>query len=333
MSIYVDTKYITLASTKLERFLKKGPHLFQCRCPFCGDSKKNKLKSRGYFIRDKNEMFYKCHNCNLALPMWKFLKMLDKTLYSQYKVEEYMDIHGQEKEKVPDYSAALVKPVFTKKINLPKISELNDDHIAKQYVIDRKIPKFHWDRLYFAEDFLRFCDEHFPEHGKKLPRDDMRLVIPFWDQKKILQGVQGRTLSNSDVRYITIRAREDMIKVFGLDLIDFTKPIMVVEGPIDSMFLTNSIATMDASLSRIIKVLGDYDYVFVHDNERRNAEIIRTMRQSINTGKKVCIWPSNVMQKDINDMVLAGLNPQEIISKRTFSGPRAMLEFEMWRKV
>jgi hypothetical protein len=192
---------------------------------------------------------------------------------------------------------------------------------------------FHWERLYYTDDFLSFCDELFPEHGKKLPRGDERLVIPFWDGKKILQGVQGRTLSNSEIRYITIRAREDMTKVFGLDLIDFTKPINVVEGPIDSMFLKNSLATMDSALYRVIETIGDHDYVFIYDNEPRNKDLLKTLRKTINMGRKVVIWPSSIKEKDINDMVLAGHTIHKIIEERTFQGPRAMLEFETWSKV
>jgi len=259
MSLYVDKKYISLVATKLDRFSKKGADLFTCRCPFCGDSKKNKLKTRGYFIRAKNSMYYYCQNCLRSFPMWKFLKALDKNLYTQYRLEEYTETHQKEEVKIPDYSPAKGLPVFTKKINLPTINDLPDDHKAKQYVMSRKIPMFHWGRLYYTDDFLSFCDELFPEHGKKLPRKDERLVIPFWDGKKILQGVQGRTLSNSEIRYITIRAREDMTKVFGLDLIDFTKPINVVEGPIDSMFLPNTLATMDSALYRVVETVGDHD--------------------------------------------------------------------------
>jgi hypothetical protein len=265
--------------------------------------------------------------------MWKFLKALDPNLYSQYKMEEYTETHHKEEAKIPDYSAAKIQPVFHSKINLPSIEDLPDDHIAKQYVIKRAIPRRHWTRLFYAKDFLSFCDELFPKHGKKLPREDERLVIPFWNEKKILQGVQGRTLSGSNVRYITIRAREDMTKVFGLDLVDFTKPILIVEGPIDSMFLSNALATMDSALYRIIETVGDHDYVFLFDNESRNKDLLKTMRKTINMGRKVVIFSKNIEQKDINDMVLAGVDIENIISSRTFSGPRAMLEFEMWSKV
>ncbi len=207
MSMYVDEKYVRLVSTKLRNFKAKGKHTYNCACPICGDSKKSRLKARGYFLPAKRNMYYTCHNCNKSYTIQNFLKLVDHNLYTQYKIESYKERNNIVEEKVPDYSAAMVKPMFDYKINLPKISELPNDHIAKQYVMGRSIPEFHWNRLYYAEDFLAFCDDMYPEHGKKLPRDDMRLVIPFWDQKKILQGVQGRTLSNSEIRYITYDCR------------------------------------------------------------------------------------------------------------------------------
>jgi len=334
MSLYVDTKYISLVSNKLNRFVKKGTYTYNCRCPFCGDSKKSKLKARGYFIRSKNRMYYKCHNCGLPLTIEDFLEKVDHNLYSQYKLESYKERNNIVEEKVPDYSAAKVKPMFDYKITLPKIKDLPDDHIAKQYVMQRRIPEFHWDRMYFAKDFLAFCDDMYPEHGKNLPRDDMRLVIPFWDGKKILQGVQGRTLCNSEVRYITIRCREDMIKVFGLDIIDTTKPIYITEGPIDSMFLPNALATMDSTLTRIKELFGDHDYIFVHDNEPRNKEILKSMNKSIASGKKVFFWP-DIPEKDINELAMT-LTPADIkslIDRNTYSGLAAQMKMTTWRKV
>ena len=334
MSLYIDRKYVLLVSTKLEHFKQNSSTIFNCRCKLCGDSKRNKLKARGYFYAKKGKYFYKCHNCHVSMTLGSFLKQIDPTLFSEYQVERYKDENAAVVRKPDFVPPPMIKPVFkSKPFDIPTIASLPNDHYAKQYVMERMIPKEYWNDLYFANDFRMFIEKILPNNDKKLKDNEPRLVIPFFDQKNILQGLQGRAFGESQVRYITYRVEEDMIKVFGLNKVDFTKPIMVVEGPIDSMFLKNSLATMDASLSRIIQLIGDYDYVFVHDNEKRNSEIVKSMRQSINTGKKVCIWPSHIAQKDVNDMVVAGLNPQNIISQRTFSGPQAMLELEMWRKV
>ena len=42
------------------------------------------------------------------------------------------------------------------------------------------------------------------------------------------------------------------------------------------------------------------------DNEPRSREIIKRMEKLIDKDYELVIWPDNVKEKDINDMVLAG---------------------------
>jgi hypothetical protein len=236
----------------------------------------------------------------------------------------------------PDFSMLMEKPVFNtqKKINLPTIESLPITHDARHYVKDRFIPKERWSDLYYAEDFDLFVKDIFPECDKKLYAEP-RLVIPFYDEKNILLGFQGRALVNSKVKYITIKLSDDNLKVYGLDRVDKTKKIYVVEGPIDSMFLQNSLAMMDASLYNVISTVGNYDYTFVFDNEPRNKDVCKHMQKAITMGKSVCIWPKHIAAKDINEMILKGTSPamiQGIIDSNTFSLLKAQLEFGSWSK-
>lgn len=334
MSLYIDKKFVSLISTKLERFQQKNDYLWNCRCPFCGDSRKNKLKARGYFYRKRSNISYVCHNCHASMSLGNFLKSQDASLYRQYQLERYKEESSSNVAR-PDFSIARTKPVFAKKpIDLPTIASLPDDHIAKQYCVGRKLPRL--DELYYAEDFLKFCDNTFPNHGKSLLQGDQRLIIPFLDENDVLQGVQGRSIGlaqMSKMRYITIKRDESFKKVFGLNKCDLSKPILVVEGPLDSMFLKNALATMDSSLVSIISLVGDHDYIFVHDNEPRNKEIVKQIGRSIESGKKVVIWPESIKEKDINDMILAGHDVNALIEKYIYQGLRAKLEYERWRKI
>ena len=336
MSSLIDRKYISLISVKMRNFKQKNNHLWNFSCPICGDSKKNKLKARGYIFLKKSNLIFICHNCHASMSIGNFIKTIDVHLYEQYKMEKYKnESHGNVSK--PDFSFLKQKPVFHKQINLPTIESLDQAHTAKAYVIKRKIPKLFWNTLYYADDFLEFANNQFPDHDKKLMKEDSRLVIPFYDEKNNLQGVQGRALGNSKVRYITIKAAEDSKKIFGLNRLDLTKPINVVEGPLDSMFLPNCIATMDANLSSVLDIVGlQYNYVFIFDNEPRNNDILKQMTRVINKKLNICIWPSNIKSKDINDMILSGISEndlQNIIINNTFNDLKAKLHFEMWRKV
>ena len=334
MSLFIDTKFVSLLSPKLERFTRKSEYLWNFRCPICGDSYKNKFKMRGYIYRRKSDLFYTCHNCGTSISFGNLLKTIDNSLYRQYQLERFKNESSGNVSK-PDFSMVMEKPKFNNKprICLPTVDELDDDHTAKQFVKKRKIPKDRWNDQFYANDFFEFVKNILPEYEKVLPKEDPRLIIPFYDENKNLLGFQGRALSNSKVRYITIKLSDDNLKVYGLDRLDKTKRIYVVEGPIDSMFLDNCVAAMDASLYNVISSVGNHDYVFVYDNEPRNKDVCKHMQKTIEMGKNICIWPKHIQEKDVNDMILAGHSPQSIIDSNTFNNHRAMLEFATWKKV
>ena len=335
MSIFIDKKFLLSISNRLSQFKQKSADLYNFRCPFCGDSKKNTLKARGYIFRRKSDLFFTCHNCGFSTSFGNFLKTIDPILYKEYQMERFKN-ESSGNIKKPDFSLAKTKPVFTKSINLPSIESLSENHPARLFLSKRKIPSEKNKILFYAKDFSSFIDELMPNNDKNLPKTDERIVIPFYDEKNNLQGLQGRTISNSKVRYITITLNEESKKVYGLNAVDFSKKIYVVEGPLDSLFLQNSIAIMDATLYKAIPIVGNHDYVFVYDNESRNKDIIRHMKKTIEMGQNICVWPSHINEKDINDMVLAGQSPSEIqniIDKNTFNGLRARLEFEQWKKI
>lgn len=339
MSLYIDKKYVSLIAPKLERFQQKKDYLWTFRCPECGDSKKNKHKTRGYFYRKKENLSFICHNCHASMSLGTFLKSLDPLIYREYQLERYKE-ESHSNVKQPDFALARERPVFAVNkgvITLPRICDLDDSHVAKLYVLSRKLPQYTHARLHFAEDFTAFVKDTFPEYdvSRLQTSGDARLVIPFFDEKVSLLGVQGRSLDpKSKVRYITIKSSDDALKLYGLNTVDFSKSVYVVEGPLDSLFLNNAIATMDAALYKVIDLLGkEHDYIFVYDREPRNSDVLRCMEKTIAMNQKICIWPKTITGKDINEMVLADVDVQKVIDDNIFQGPRAKLEFEMWRKV
>ena len=334
--MYIDKKFVSLVSTKLERFKQKSEYLWTFRCPICGDSHKNKMKTRGYFYRRKSDLFFTCHNCGTGLSVGNFLKAVDPSLYREYQMERFKNESTGNVAK-PDFSMAKTKPVFNikPKIKLTSIADLPINHAAGQYLLSRKIPRDRLHDIYYAPNFREFVLEMLPNYDKTLYNEE-RIVFPFYDEKKNLLGFQGRALGESKVKYITVKLDDDNKKVFGLDRVDFSKRIYVVEGPIDSLFLQNSLATMDASLYNITLLLGNHDYVFIHDNEPRNSAIVKHMQKTISHNKNIFIWPQDIASKDINDYILTGATASEIqsiIDNNTFNDLRAKLEFDRWRKV
>lgn len=272
--------------------------------------------------------------------MYNFINLIDSNLVKEYSMERYTngETGNQNYPKPKVEEPKFEKPVFRKKkqLNLPKISELPVEHYAYQYCIGRKIPSDTYDKLYYANDFKIFIDEILPDHGKDLKSDDPRLIIPFYDEDGTLLAVQGRSLRDSKIRYITIKLAEDSIKIFGLDKVNKDEKVYVTEGPIDSLFLSNAVATADANLLNAVNYIQKDKLVLIFDNEPRNKDICRIMDKAIEEHFQICIWPEMIQEKDINEMILGGFTTEEIsdiIDKNTFVNLRAKMEFIGWKKV
>ena len=320
----VDSKYIGLVSSRLQKFKKVKNNLYNFRCPICGDSQKNKNKTRGYFYQVKNNTNFKCHNCGASMSLNNFLKKLDSTLYKQYTLEKFKEGHTGKNFVVETPKFEFTKPTFKKSINLPKASS---DPRAKEYLINRKIDP---DKFYFADKFMEWTNSQ-KQTFDTITRDESRIVIPMYDENKNLIGFQGRALGKSFTKYITVMLDEEAPKVYGLDTIDKTSPVYITEGPFDSTFIRNSIAMCGADVD--ISGWGIGNAVYVYDNEPRNREIVQRIRKTIDNGYSIIIWPSNVQQKDINDMILAGHDIMSMLESNTYSGLEAKIKFNNWKKI
>ena len=321
----VDSKYIGLISSRLQKFKRVKADLYNFRCPICGDSQKHKNKARGYFYQVKTNTNYKCHNCGVSLSFNNFLKQIDATLHKQYVMEKFKEGHaGGRNFVVEEPKFNFKKPVFKKSLDLPRASEIP---IATKYLEKRKIDPHNF---YFTKEFQKWTNTH-KQTFDTIHRDESRVIIPLHDTEKNLIGFQGRSLGPNSVKYITVMLNEDAPKIYGLDKIDEKKPIYITEGPFDSTFVENSVAMCGSDLD--IGSFGWSNYIWVFDNEPRNREIVERINKAINRGDKVVIWPSNIVQKDINDMVLSGHQVQDIVESNTFQGLQAKLNFTNWKKV
>ena len=124
---------------------------------------------------------------------------------------------------------------------------------------------------------------------------------------------------------------DDAPKIYGLDKIRTGTPVFIVEGPFDSEFISNSIAMCgaDADVSR----WGISNPVWVYDNEPRSTEIVRRIETAIASQQNVVIWPSNIEEKDINDMVLSGHDVQKLVESNIYQGLEATLKFNTWKRI
>ena len=342
MSLLIDQKYTLLISPRFEKFQRKSDYLYACRCPLCGDSKKNKSKMRGYIYRKGNDLFYKCHNCGAGTSLGNLIKQLDSGLYKEYVMERYKA--GETGNNSFKQVTTISPPKFDKLNtdityqNAERCDKLPDNHFCIQYLKNRRIPEQYYKLLYYTDNYKQFVTEVYPQVDKEITADK-RLVIPFYDTYNTLIALSGRALEVSDykLRYVTLRTNESEDKlIYGMDRVNTTQLMKIVEGPLDSLFLSNTVAAGDANLSLVAKSISSGKKVLIYDNEPRNKDIVKMMQDAIKLGHDIVIWPDTVQGKDINEMIQSGISSDEIesiISSNTFSGLEAQTKFVFWKKV
>ena len=343
MSISIESKYIRLISSRLRNFKQKKDYLWNFSCPICGDSKKNLSKARGYVFQKGTNLFFNCHNCGVGTNLGNLIKQVDPSLHKEYVLERYKSGEsGFSNFKSPSFD--IPAPRFDKVAkekhfeHAEWVSKLPSGHFCLVYCTNRRFLSIMVDTLLFTPNYKKFCDALVPNHGKEITAD-ARLVIPFYDKYNTLIGVSGRALENSDykLRYVTLRTNESQDKlIYGMDKVNTNELVKIVEGPLDSMFLTNCVGSGDSALIQTAKLIDAENKVLIFDNEPRNKEIVKLMDDAIKLGYNVVIWPDTMEQKDINEMVMASFSPAEIeriISSNTFTGLRAQMKFISWKKI
>ena len=320
----VDSKYIGMISSRLQKFKRVKDNLYNFRCPICGDSQKNKNKTRGYIYQVKNNTNFKCHNCGASMSFNNLLKEIDVSLHKQYTLEKFKEGHTGRNFVVEAPKFEFVKPVFKKSINLPKAST---NSFANEYLVNRKIDS---DKFYYADKFMEWTNTQ-KQTFDTIQKDESRIVIPMYDESKNLIGFQGRALEKSFTKYITVMLDEEAPKVYGIEKIDKTISVYITEGPFDSTFICNSIAMCGADVD--ISNWGISNPVWIYDNEPRNREIVNRIGRTIDNGNSIVIWPSNIIQKDINDMVLSGHDVMSVVELNTYSGLEAKIKFNNGKKI
>lgn len=342
MALYIDVKYANLLAAHLPLAKRKGEFLWNYRCVVCGDSAKNKHKARGYIYKVKSALFVKCHNCGYSTNLGNLIKYVDPNMYEEYVLENYKEsgaprtAHKSVDVAIPD---VIKRPELTDSIldPLKRIDQLPIDHPAAVYVRQRKIPAKYASLFYFAPRFKKFVNGILPGkfNEQSLEADHPRLIIPYFNNFGKCFAFQGRAFGDEEPKYFTIKVDGQAETVFGLDRVNYAKRIYITEGPIDSLFIPNAIAVSGSSFnSPSIEALKTNATV-IYDNEPRSKELTKLIIKTIDKGFSVCLWPEYVQEKDINEMIMNGKTPEEIleiINENTYTGLEAQLRFSTWRK-
>jgi len=339
MPLHVDIKYLGLISSRFRNFKRIGNNLWNCSCPLCGDSKKYPLKARGYFYVFEGELWNKCWNCNKAMPFKIFLWEIDKTLHREYCLEVF-----EEKPKSKKYIEKEDKvgkaPTFENGDilkNLVSIESMSKDHPARKYVENRMIPQHMFSKLFLVKKFMAWTNSLVPgKFGEgALKYDSPRLLIPFYDKENNVFAYTGRAFDQKDKKkYIMIKLYDNVPSVYGLERVNENKLVYVFEGPLDSLFIDNSVAMAGTGGKGVENMFENS--VIILDNDKRNKHVGKRIEKLINMGKSVCLWNNSVSEdSDVNSLIMSGWTAEKIksvIDASTFRGLEAQLEFNEWKK-
>ena len=346
--LYLEVKYARMVGSSIERWKvkKESPFHGNGRCPICGDSSTSKTKTRFHIREFSGTVFVSCFNCSYSTNLIRYLKTYQPSLYSEFVFERYRVIGSENTPIIQAPKVVLDDSVFVPirkaaggvfKLDLPFVSDLPKNDPVRLYMDARRLPEYPF--LYAAE-FYKFSsqfNEELEENYEKNQRDEARIVIPFFSPKGDCFAYQGRSLErNPSQKYITIIIDKKIPKIFGIDKINLKEPLTIVEGPLDNLFLNNSLASVNASLvataKKLLPIVDKKNITLVYDCEPRNPVICKMYGEAIDAGYNIVIWPTSQTEKDINDLFLSGKNPNKVIADNTRSGLLARLEFDRWRR-
>ncbi|ACV50250.1 DNA primase subunit [Delftia phage PhiW-14] len=350
----IDSKYAMFLGPQLSGFKQIRRNVWNSRCPKCGDSEKHKKKKRFYIYQPSRKgladfLSCACHNCGYHDFFGEFLKSHDEPLYHEYKMELFkekgwtsnFDKREEAKARSTAQAAAVLERLSEVDEDAPEVEEVDWVRTLRTAPANHPVLQYAHTRLFpdSAYDILGWCDNFQEEFGnfsdivekRSLPSDP-RLIIPIRNPDGELIALQGRAIGPSELRYITLKMEETASKVFGLDRLKPGLPTIVVEGPLDSLFLPNCIATADANL--LAAGIGD---ILVPDKQMRNAELIKVIERMIDSGKYVALLEDDVFPfKDINAAIQGGWTPSQVLNVIIDSakkGLAAQLQLSKLRRV
>lgn len=194
---------------------------------------------------------------------------------------------------------------------------------VRDYLLKRKLDV---SKFWYVENFYgMYCEASGKESNN---RKDPRIVIPFIDNAAgRVYAMQGRAVNeNQSPKYLTFLLDDNYMKMYNYCNIDRSSEVFVLEGPIDSMFLPNSVALAGANASEGVReFLKSLKATFVYDCDfSYNEEVRRQLKRAISDGMSVFIPPAGVNKfKDLNDMAISGMSKSDIyklIKENTYSG-------------
>jgi hypothetical protein len=274
-------KYLRLIlDANFEGWKDCGDKYTQLKCNVCGDGKSNKNRKRGVILKGRVPWMYYCFNEGCSMPVKVWMKYYFNNYYNDY-IKEMFKI-----EKLNNKT--FFKPALQEKKDELPYDELQDVKHFKSILIPYGV----WSKWYVAVDgFFK-----------------NRLVIPYFDNENKIYHYQCRDLTKkSNVRYLSRRVG-DNDSIYNIYYVDKTKPVIYLEGVIDSLFIENSIAGSGMKFGD--DRLKGLDMYYLLDNDKPGRD---KSLKLLKDGKQVFLWKKwlrsvnlcfDIEKDDINKIII-----------------------------
>ena len=267
---------------------------YNIRCNVCGDSTKDKFKKRGFILKSSDPWVYYCHNCGTSTTAIKWLKEYYPFNYKNLMID-VMRNNKQSGDNISFKKSNPSKPRDEKE-DTKYFKPLTQFDDCVEYCVNRNIDESVYSKWFYATGGIY----------------SGRIIITFRNNAtgKIYyyQGRAFNTKSNS-IKYMSRFG--DHNAIYNYYNVDKTKPVPVLEGPIDSGFVDNSIAVTGLKLSD--NLLSDFPHLyFLLDNDesayKHAHKLIGKNMYVFNWTKFLKKYKCTSDVKDVNDFINTNTN-------------------------
>lgn len=241
-----------------KRKVYQYPDRINFSCPFCGDSVTARKKRGNIITRGKLKGLYKCFNCGKSMSVNSFInnkafKRLDLKLSSG--ASEYYDPKVFDSSSSVEYCTEFTSELFDIE-TIDKLSIGREEFKNALGLSECDNPAdYNEGRAYL----IKRCQYNFKKFLFNKNTDELFLLNLTPSGKIFGAQVRGIRNTRGGSKYISLnisKLREyaklskmeesenfdQMSLLFNALLIDYTKPIIATEGPMDSFLLPNGIA-------------------------------------------------------------------------------------------
>ena len=256
--------------------------------PCCGDSATHSHKKRGHILLEGKWAFmYKCFNCGKAMSVNNFLEQYGKRLsigtigfinqQTQDKMANTFDssIAGSIYDIETIESMCMDREWFKTMFGLSEVTEHNK---GRSYLMSRR--QFDASRFLYSTQTDKLFILNLTPHGK----------IFGMQVRRFDNGPKYKTYSLQKIHELIMRDNiivpddiNELSMLFNILLINYNTPVTIVEGPMDSFLIRNSVALCGAGKN--VKFPFDHRFMFDDDATGKKHAI-----EKMTDGYKVFLW-------------------------------------------